>query len=219
MIYDRLFFSWFSLYIWKSRLNLEIFNSKFDSTNSTLKMCEKLGHWRDSNPRPPYPRRRVSILVTNVLTTRPQRPLILLQRQITNIHTLSFLSSFVLGVLVIFKPQVFIVSTAQVHIPSRYTHTKCSPFWSDVPTCTFLNSRVSLTRLISLYGYPSLGFIGSNSVSGLIFHTFFKVLFVESNLELNISKFNLDFQIYKVTKPSYLKYSIIIHRNCWEKIA
>ena len=126
-----------TLYIWKLRMNLEIFNSKFDSTNSTLKMCEKLGHWRDSNPRPPYPRRRVSILVTNVLTTRPQRPLILLQRQITNIHTLSFLSSFVLGVLVILKPQVCIVSTAQVHIPSRYTHTKCSPFWSDVPTCTF----------------------------------------------------------------------------------
>ena len=100
-------------------------------------MCEKLGHWRDLNPRPPYPRRRVSILVTNVLTTRPQKPLILLQRQITNIHTLPFLSSFVLGVLVIFKPQVCIVSTAQVHIPSRYTHTKCSPFWSDVPTCTF----------------------------------------------------------------------------------
>ena len=121
-------------------------------------MCEKLGHWRDSNPRPPYPRRRVSILVTNVLTTRPQKPLILLQRQITNIHTLPFLSSFVLGVLVIFKPQVCIVSTAQVHIPSRYTHTKCSPFWSDVPTCTFLNSRVSLTRLISHYGYASLGF-------------------------------------------------------------
>ena len=139
-------------------MNLEIFNSKFDSTNSTLKMCEKLGHWRDSNPRPPYPRRRVSILVTNVLTTRPQRPLILLQRQITNIHTLSFLSSFVLGVLVIFKPQVCIVSTTQMHIPSRYTHTKCSPFWSDVPTCTFLNSRVSLTRLISHYGYASLGF-------------------------------------------------------------
>ena len=29
---------------------------------------------------------------------------------------------------------------------------------------------------------------GSNPVSGLICHTFFKVLFVESNLELNISK-------------------------------
>ena len=85
------------------------------------------------------------------------------------------------------KPQVCVVSTVQVHIPSRYTHTKCSPFWSDVPT-------------------------GSNPVSGLIFHTFFKVLFVESNLELNISKFNLDFQIYKVTKLSHFKYSIIISK-------
>ena len=35
-------FNHYILYIWKSRLNLEIFNSKFDSTNSTLKMCEKL---------------------------------------------------------------------------------------------------------------------------------------------------------------------------------
>ena len=121
-------------------------------------MCEKLASDRIRTCDPHNPRRRVPYLATNVLTTRPQKPLILLQRQITNIHTLPFLSSFVLGVLVIFKPQVCIVSTAQVHIPSRYTHTKCSPFWSDVPTCTFLNSRVSLTRLISHYGYASLGF-------------------------------------------------------------
>ena len=157
-------------------------------------MCEKLGHWRDSNPRPPYPRRRVSILVTNVLTTRPQRPLILLQRQITNIHTLSFLSSFVLGVLVILKPQVCIVSTAQVHIPSRYTHTKCSPFWSDVPTCTFfLNSRVSLTRLISLYGYPSLGF--EMIIEYLRWESFVTLYIWKSRLSLE--KFNSKFDFNK----------------------
>ena len=82
------------LYIWKSRVIfiflLDIFNSNFDLTNSTLKMCEKLasGRIRTRNLR-----RRMLILVTSILTIRPQRLLVLLQRQITNIHTLSFLST------------------------------------------------------------------------------------------------------------------------------
>ena len=70
--------------------------------------------------------------------------------------------------------------------------------------------RTFVTRIDTrLRGYGGRGF---ESRQWPNFSHIFKVLFVESNLELNISKFILNFQIYKVTKPSHLKYSIIISK-------
>ena len=85
--------------------------------------------------------------------------------------------------------------------------------WSRISGLCGLVVRTFVTRIDTrLRGYGGRGF---ESRQWPNFSHIFKVLFVESNLELNISKFILNFQIYKVTKPSHLKYSIISLLFTW----
>ena len=123
-------------------------------------MCEKLASDRIRTCDPHNPRRRVPYLATNVLTTRPQRPLGSTAVSILTFTQIHFPSSFILYVrkmCMIFKPQVCIVSNIHVHC-CRVTH-KPNEAHSEVSMYrhAHFNSRVLMTCLTPIR--PSVGFV------------------------------------------------------------